>query len=143
MYKNNKKGCIKVHSGFQMLRRNAEDRCNAFLRTADKFPADCIFHSFHHENFKFIHKFPSLCILQNGDDANIMTKMYFVQTDVINELHGCLSSASRYGLPWPYVLEHQDSIGGCPMGMGGKQSRHTASFIYEYRFTVVLLNKSY
>jgi len=42
-----------------------------------------------------------------------------------------------------YVLEHQDSIGGCPMGMGGNQSRHTASFIYEYRFTVVLLNKSY
>jgi len=30
-----------VQSGFQMLRRNAEDRCNTFLRTADKFPADC------------------------------------------------------------------------------------------------------
>jgi len=29
------------------------------------------------------------------------------------------------------------------MGMGGKQSGHTASFIYEYRFTVVLQNKSH
>lgn len=29
-----------VQSGFQMLRRNAVERCNTFLRTADKFPAD-------------------------------------------------------------------------------------------------------
>ena len=29
------------------------------------------------------------------------------------------------------------------MGTGGKQSGHTASFIYEYRFTVVLQNKSH
>jgi hypothetical protein len=36
-----------------------------------------------------------------------------------------------------YILEHKDSIGGCPMGTGGKQSGHTASFIYEYIFTVV------
>jgi hypothetical protein len=42
-----------------------------------------------------------------------------------------------------YVFEHKDSIGGCPMGMGGKQSGRTASLIYEYRFTAVLLNKSH
>lgn len=42
-----------------------------------------------------------------------------------------------------YVLEHQDSITGCPMGTGGKRSGQTASFMYEYRFPMVLQNKSH
>lgn len=66
-----------VQYGFQMLRRNAEDRCNTFLRNADKFPADwhyitadSILHTFHHDNFELIYKFLALCLLQNGDDSN-------------------------------------------------------------------------